>query len=67
MRTKQLMAKSKIDKGVTLLAANTEVVGDVKFSDQLYVNGKVTGNVLAEEGDATVVVSEEGSVCGEIQ
>ena len=61
------MAKTKLDKGVTLIAANTEVEGDVRFSDQLYINGSVKGNIIAEEdGSATLVVSEEGSVSGEI-
>jgi cytoskeletal protein CcmA (bactofilin family) len=62
------MARNKIDKGVTLIAANTEITGDVKFDNQLYINGHVAGNVLADAGsDATVVVSEEGSVAGEIR
>jgi cytoskeletal protein CcmA (bactofilin family) len=62
------MARNKIDKGVTLIAANTEITGDVKFVNQLYINGHVAGNVLAEAGtEATVVVSEEGSVAGEIR
>ena len=62
------MARNKMDKGVTLIAANTEIAGDVKFDNQLYINGHVAGNVLAEPGsDATVVVSEEGSVSGEIR
>ena len=58
---------SKPEKGVTLIAANTEITGDIKFVDQLYINGHVAGNIMAEvEGDATVIVSEEGSVAGEI-
>lgn len=62
------MARNKMEKGVTLIAANTAVIGDVKFEDQLYVNGRITGNVLAEpNSNATVVVSEEGRVEGEIR
>ncbi len=62
------MARNKMEKGVTLIAANTEVTGDVKFVNQLYINGHVAGNVLADSSsDATVVVSEEGSVTGEIR
>ena len=59
---------SKMDKGITLIAANTEISGDIHFQDQLYINGHVKGNVLADaDGSATVVVSEEGTVTGEIR
>ena len=61
------MARRKIDKGVTLIAPHTEVIGDIKFSDQLYVSGKVTGNVLADKEGATVVISEEGCIAGEVR
>ncbi|NIP16061.1 MAG: hypothetical protein GWM88_15555 [Pseudomonadales bacterium] len=62
------MARTKVREGVTLIAANTEVTGDVKFDGQLYVSGRVNGNILAADGcDATVVVSEEGVVSGEIR
>ncbi|MFP6817452.1 MAG: polymer-forming cytoskeletal protein, partial [Pseudomonadales bacterium] len=62
------MARDKIKKGVTLIAANTEVCGDVRFEDQLYINGRVSGNIIADaESKATLVVSEEGSVNGEIR
>ena len=60
--------KGGAEKGVTLIAANTEVTGDVKFVNQLYINGHVKGNITADaDSDATVVVSEEGSVSGEIR
>jgi len=61
------MARNKIDKGVTLIAPHTEVVGDIKFSDQLYVSGKVVGNVVAADDKATLVVTEEGCVAGEVR
>lgn len=67
------MARFKAQRGVTLIAPGTQVVGDVRFKDQLYVNGHVDGNVLSAEGvsggesSATVVISEEGSVTGEIR
>jgi len=60
--------KGSAEQGVTLIAANTEVTGDVHFVNQLYINGHVKGNVTAEtSGDATVIVSDEGSVTGEIR
>ena len=56
-----------IDKGVTLVAAHTEVIGDIKFTDQLYISGKVNGNVIADHEKATVVISDEGCVAGEVR
>ena len=56
-----------MDKGVTLIASHTEVVGDIKFTDQLYVSGRVTGNVLAEDDKATLVISDDGFVAGEVR
>jgi cytoskeletal protein CcmA (bactofilin family) len=65
---KNKQKKSSAEKGVTLIAANTEVSGDVHFVNQLYINGRVKGNITADVGtDATVIVSEEGSVSGEIR
>tara|TARA_B100000029_G_C17459393_1_gene917935 strand:+ start:799 stop:1218 length:420 start_codon:yes stop_codon:yes gene_type:complete len=62
------MAKQKIDQGVTLIATNSEFTGDIKFADQLYVNGSVRGKIYSEPGeDATVVVGDNGSVTGEIR
>ena len=61
------MARKGIDKGVTLVASHTEIVGDIKFTDQLFISGKVNGNVLADNEKATVVISEEGYVTGEVR
>lgn len=55
------------DKGVTLVATYTEVIGDIKFTDQLYISGKVNGNVLADHENATVIISEGGCVTGEVR
>jgi len=58
---------TKMGKGATLIAENTAVMGDVRFSDQLYVNGHIEGNVLAEAGSqATLMISDVGSVKGQI-
>ncbi len=65
---KAKIAAKKIGKGATLIAANTLVRGDVEFSDQLFVNGRIEGDVLAgEETGATLIISEEGSVKGDIR
>ncbi len=56
------MARQKFDKGVTLIAPHTEVVGDINFSDQLYVAGKVSGNVVASSDKATLG-GQRGRLC----
>jgi cytoskeletal protein CcmA (bactofilin family) len=57
--------KSKQD--ITLVAADSEIEGSLHFSSQLFVKGKVTGNISAEEPGATLVVSPEGLVVGDIR
>ncbi len=62
------MARTKSHQGVTLVAPNTRVVGDIQFKDQLFINGCVDGNIIGDDSEsATVVISEEGSVNGEIR
>ena len=58
---------TKMGKGATLIAQSTAVSGDVRFSDQLYVNGHIEGNVNADEGtEATLLISDVGSIKGQI-
>ncbi|HKI73520.1 MAG TPA: polymer-forming cytoskeletal protein [Pseudomonadales bacterium] len=60
--------KVKQEAGITLIASNCEITGDVYFSDQLQVNGVVKGNIHAQEGSkALVTISEKGRVNGEIR
>ena len=54
--------------GITLVAGNCQLIGDVLFTDQLLVNGIVNGNIRAESGtNATLTISEKGEVRGEIR
>ncbi len=54
--------------GITLIANNCELSGDVHFSDELQVNGTIKGNIFAVEGSkAVIVVSEKGRVKGDIR
>ena len=54
--------------GITLVAGNCQLIGDVHFTDQLLVNGVVNGNIRAESGtNATLTISEKGEVRGEIR
>ncbi len=57
-----------MNAGITLVATNCEIVGDVHFSDQLMVNGIVKGNIVAQAGSkAVVTISEKGRVKGDIK
>jgi len=63
-----LKKDGRSEAGITLIATNCELVGDIHFSDQLMVNGVVKGNIYAEAGSrATLTVSEKGQVHGEIR
>jgi len=51
----------------TLISTSAEVVGDIKFTGNLMIEGVVRGNVYAEDGaDAQTRVLENGLVEGEI-
>ena len=59
--------EGKTEAGITLVAANCELVGDVHFSDQLLINGVVKVNIYAQAGSkAIVTISEKGRVKGEV-
>jgi cytoskeletal protein CcmA (bactofilin family) len=52
----------------SLIGQNTEIRGDVIFSGGLHVDGKVKGNVIAAEGDDSVLtLSERGTIEGEVK
>lgn len=58
-------ASKKID---SLVGKNTKIMGDLDFTGGLLVDGKVMGNITAAEDDnATITISENGYVQGEIQ
>lgn len=52
----------------TLVGQGTEINGDLVFSGGLHVDGKVNGNVMAEEGStALLILSEFGRIEGEVK
>ena len=58
-------ASKRID---SLVGRSTKIIGDLDFTGGLLVDGKVIGNITAtEDENATITVSENGSVQGEIQ
>ena len=58
-------ASARID---TIIGQHTHLQGDVRFTGGLHVDGKITGNVVAEAGtDAVLTVSELGRIEGEVR
>ncbi len=52
----------------TLIGRQTEVLGDVRFSGGLHVDGKIIGKVIAtSDKGATLSVSEAGIVEGDVR
>ncbi|MFA9419640.1 MAG: polymer-forming cytoskeletal protein [Gammaproteobacteria bacterium] len=52
----------------TLIGHGAEVKGDVIFAGGLHVDGKISGNVSAEEGsEAILILSEFGEIEGEVK
>lgn len=51
----------------TLISGATEVIGDLHFHGELIIEGRVKGNIYADdESDAVIRVAEKGAVEGEI-
>lgn len=51
----------------TLVSRTTEIVGDIHFSGELIIEGKVKGNIYAEdESDAMIRITDKGAVEGEV-
>ena len=59
--------KQKTAKIVSLIGENTEINGDIRFSDGLHIDGAVKGNVISEADNKSVLsLSERGVIEGEI-
>ncbi|BCD99966.1 bactofilin family protein [Marinicellulosiphila megalodicopiae] len=51
----------------TVISHQAQISGDIKVSGGLLVEGHILGNILADkDSGATVIISEKGSVTGEI-
>jgi len=60
--------KRKVTQIDSLIGQDTKISGDIIFSGGLHIDGKVKGNVLAEEGTMSVLtLSEQGSIEGEVR
>jgi cytoskeletal protein CcmA (bactofilin family) len=54
------------DTATTLIAAGTEIRGDVHFSGRLHLDGKVEGALHGEGAQAMLTLSEHAVVTGEV-
>jgi cytoskeletal protein CcmA (bactofilin family) len=54
-------------ESTSLIAAGTEIRGDVQFSGRLHVDGKVEGSIRADDNAAVLTVSNHAQIHGEIQ
>ncbi len=59
----QKFNSAKID---TLVGKNTVIRGNVNFSGGLHIEGRVEGNVHADDDGSILILSENGSVQGEV-
>jgi len=58
---------NKKSSSTTLIAKDTEIFGDLKFSGNLEVEGHIIGNLIANPGsDATVRILENGKIEGDL-
>ncbi len=64
-RKKSGFSAARID---TLIGRKSEIQGNLVFSGGLHIDGRVVGNVVAEEGStAMLILSEHGSIEGEVK
>ncbi len=59
--------KRKSAKIDSLIGQNTEMHGDVYFSGGLHVDGKIKGNVIAEDPASLLTLSDQGVIEGEVR
>lgn len=60
--------KSKSTKIETLIGTAMEIQGDLIFSGGLHVDGRIVGNVIAEEhSQSMLVLSDRGQIEGEVR
>ena len=60
--------KSKCSRIDTIIGQNTSLEGDVRFSGGLHIDGRIKGNIIAENGaEAVLTLSEQGNVEGDVR
>ena len=61
--------KKKVSNSInSLIGQDTKIIGDMDFSGGLLVDGKIIGNVTANDDDtAMITINKHGYIQGEIQ
>ena len=60
--------KQKATRIDTLVGQKTEVIGNIKFTGGLHIDGTIKGNVAAEsDGHSMLSLSEQGTIEGEVK
>lgn len=63
-----MFGKTKQPPIKSLIAQGTRILGDLQFADGLRIDGEVSGNIRAAEGQASLlIVSEVASVTGSVE
>jgi cytoskeletal protein CcmA (bactofilin family) len=50
-----------------LIGSRMSITGDISFSGGLMIEGAVKGTIVSESGDSLLIISERGSVDGEVR
>lgn len=67
MFNKPAPEKTSTGPAHTLISRSTEIVGDIHFSGELIIEGRVKGNIYAEDdSQALIRIAEKGAVEGEV-
>ncbi len=67
MFKKSVPGKTSTGPAHTLVSRATEIVGDIHFSGELIIEGRVKGNIYAEDdSEALIRIAEKGAVEGEV-
>lgn len=67
MFKKVVPGKTSSGPAHTLISGLTEIVGDIHFSGELIVEGRIKGNIYADDdAEAVIRIAEKGEVEGEV-
>ena len=59
--------KPKNSSVKTLVSRHTEISGDIKFSEGMYIEGTIKGNVIADDDSSLLILNEYGTIEGEVR